>query len=70
MAQEADDTIQDMKKHLLELPTLTTPIPGEIIYAYLAISEESLGTVLVREDRGIQRSVYFISKMLQVAEQH
>lgn len=37
-------------------------------YVYLAAAEDAMSAVLLREDKGIQRPVYFVSKLLQGAE--
>lgn len=65
---DAEAAFQDLKAHLLQLPTLTTPLPGETLFVYLAVSTDSISTVLIRDDRGVQRPVYFVSKLLQGAE--
>lgn len=44
---EANATFQDLKRHLLELPTLTTPVPSEIINVYLAVIAKLLPQVYV-----------------------
>ncbi|CAH1423567.1 unnamed protein product [Lactuca virosa] len=53
---------------LAELPTLTSPIPGEVLSMYLASSRTEPITVLVvnREDK--QVPIYFVSRILQGAE--
>lgn len=65
---DAAAAFHDLKAHLLQLPTLTTPLPGETLFVYLAVSADSLSAVLIRDDRGVQRPVYFVNKLLQGAE--
>lgn len=58
-----------MKAHLGQLPTLSVPQAGEVLYLYLATSQYAVSAVLIREDdEGVQRPVYYVSKMLQRAE--
>lgn len=58
-----------MKAHLGQLPTLSVPQAGEVLYLYLATSQYAVSAVLIREDdEGAQRPVYYVSKMLQRAE--
>lgn len=47
---------------------LTKPVPGELLVLYLAMGEESISTVLVREDEGMQKPVYIVSKVLHGPE--
>ena len=43
-----------LKEHLGRLPLLSKPIEGEKLYLYLAVSEESVCTALVREEEKVQ----------------
>ncbi|KAK3003068.1 hypothetical protein RJ639_018812 [Escallonia herrerae] len=44
------------------------PVTGEDLFLYLSISEVTVSTVLIREEEGKQRPVYYISKVLQDVE--
>ncbi|KAK3037910.1 hypothetical protein RJ639_031801 [Escallonia herrerae] len=44
------------------------PVTGEDLFLYLSISEVAVSTVLIREEEGKQRPVYYISKVLQDVE--
>lgn len=44
------------------------PKPGECLFLYLAVGEESISTVLVREEKEQQYPIYFMGKILQGAE--
>ena len=49
-------------------PLLVTPIPGEELFLYLAVSQHAISAVLVRAE-GIQHlPVYYVSKTLLGAE--
>ncbi|GJR76241.1 hypothetical protein Tco_0088606 [Tanacetum coccineum] len=51
--QEAAAALQEMKKFIKALPTLTTPIHGEVLMMYLAASTESISvTLFVRREEG------------------
>ncbi|GJX45200.1 reverse transcriptase domain-containing protein [Tanacetum coccineum] len=50
------------------LPALTVPIPEETLTLYLAVSHETVSSVLMAERRNIQRPIYFVSKALQGPE--
>ncbi|GKB27338.1 reverse transcriptase domain-containing protein [Tanacetum coccineum] len=51
---EAEQAFQEMKKLILELPTLTTPGLKEMLYAYLTISKDAVSGVLIA-DRGANK---------------
>ncbi|XP_071741635.1 uncharacterized mitochondrial protein AtMg00860-like [Rutidosis leptorrhynchoides] len=50
--EEAEKAFQEMKALLKDLPTLTTPIAGETLTLYLAVSKEAVSSVPVAE-RGV-----------------
>ncbi|XP_071924819.1 uncharacterized protein [Coffea arabica] len=54
----------NLKEYLAELPTLTTPEQGETLFLYLS----ACSAVLVREDRGAQKPIYYVSRALQGPE--
>ncbi|XP_027101128.1 uncharacterized protein [Coffea arabica] len=58
----------DLKAYLAELPTLTAPEQGETLFLYLCACSEAISAVLVREDRGIRRPIYYVSRALQGPE--
>ena len=41
---------EDLKKFLTSAPVLSSPIPGEDLYLYLAISQNAISTVLARAE--------------------
>ncbi|GJT38766.1 reverse transcriptase domain-containing protein [Tanacetum coccineum] len=45
--EEAEKAFQELKKTILNLPTLTTPIPEENLYIYLAASDKAVSAVLM-----------------------
>ena len=59
---------EDLKKFLTSAPVLSSPIPSEDLYLYLAISENIISTVLARVEGRQHRPVYYISHVLQGAE--
>ncbi|XP_016195081.1 uncharacterized protein LOC107636060 [Arachis ipaensis] len=66
---ECEETFQHFKRVLAESPILAKPQTGETLYLYLSITEEALAAALVREnEKKEQKTVYFISKVLQDAE--
>ncbi|GAA0158745.1 hypothetical protein LIER_15691 [Lithospermum erythrorhizon] len=47
---------------------LARPVAGDVLQLYLAISESTLSSVLIREEAKVERSVYYISIVLRVGE--
>ncbi|XP_071740212.1 uncharacterized protein [Rutidosis leptorrhynchoides] len=47
--EEAEQAFADMKAHIANLPTLTSPKVGETLYLYLPTSKECISAVLVAE---------------------
>ena len=40
----------------------------EVLFAYIAVASHAVSLVLIRVDNGIQRPVYYVSKLLHEAE--
>ena len=40
----------------------------EVLYAYIAVAPHAMSLVLIREDNGLQRPVYYVSKSLYEVE--
>ncbi|KAL0329723.1 UNVERIFIED_CONTAM: Gag-Pol polyprotein [Sesamum radiatum] len=57
--QEAFD---ELKKYLVSPPLLTKPETGETLYLYLAVSENAVSSVLVRQENREHLPVYYVSK--------
>nr|XP_025634567.1 uncharacterized protein LOC112728581 [Arachis hypogaea] len=63
-----EEAFKHFKEILATPPVLGKPKVGEPLYLYLAITEEALATVLVREEGKVQQPIYFVSRELQGAE--
>nr|XP_025661213.1 uncharacterized protein LOC112756811 [Arachis hypogaea] len=63
-----EEAFNHFKKILATPPVLGKPKAGEPLYLYLAVTEEALAAVLVREEGKAQQSIYFVSRALQGAE--
>ncbi|XP_061361260.1 uncharacterized protein LOC133305142 [Gastrolobium bilobum] len=57
-----------VKKCLATPPVLSKPNPGDILILYLAVEEEAISAVLIKETSEGQESIYFISRALEGAE--
>ncbi|KAH9687911.1 Ribonuclease H [Citrus sinensis] len=66
--KECEETFQKLKDYLNNPPLLVKPSEGESLYMYLAVSNSATSSVLVRDDNGIQRPIYYTSRALADAE--
>ena len=66
--EEAEKTFIELKKFLAEVPKLVSPLPGEILYLYVSISDYSLSAVLVAERHKQQYLIYYISHAFRSSE--
>ena len=55
--------------YLSSPPLLSPSKPGEELYLYLAISHAVVSVTLVREEDGMQRPVYFMSRTFRGAKE-
>ncbi|GJY06803.1 reverse transcriptase domain-containing protein [Tanacetum coccineum] len=68
--EKAEGAFQKLKKMILDLPALTTPLPKETLFVYLAASQEAVSAVLLVIRQGKQRPVHYVSRTLHDAEQN
>ena len=47
---------------------MSSPEADEVLFAYIAVAPHVVSLVLIREDNGIQRPVYYVSKSLHEVE--
>ncbi|KAK3019242.1 hypothetical protein RJ639_005277 [Escallonia herrerae] len=61
-------SFEELKTHLSSPPLLSKPFPGEDLLIYLSVTEVAVSTVLIREENGVQKPIYYVSKVLQDVE--
>ena len=66
---ECQKAFEDLKKYLSSPPLLSSSMPGEELYLYIAVSQAVVSAAIVRDEGGSQRPVYFISRAFQGAEE-
>ena len=59
---------QQLKEYLSRPPIMSSPEVDEVLFAYLAVASHAVSFVLIREDSGVQRLVYYVIKSLHEAE--
>ena len=47
---------------------MSSPEADEVLFAYIAVAPHFVSLVLIRDDDGVQRPVYYVSKSLHEAE--
>ncbi|XP_024157071.1 uncharacterized protein LOC112164937 [Rosa chinensis] len=57
-----------LKAYLSEVPLLYKPVPGEMLYIYLAASSTAVSSVLIRKDSDCEYPVYYAGKGYTGAE--
>ena len=66
--EECDRALESLKEYMSSPPLLVTPVPGEELFLYLAVSQHAVSAVLVRAE-GIQHlPIFYVSKTLLGAE--
>ncbi|RDX80913.1 Retrovirus-related Pol polyprotein, partial [Mucuna pruriens] len=65
---ECEEAFLRLKAIMATPPVLTRPKPGMPLYLYISISDNAVNSVLIQEERGEQKPVYFTSKVLQGPE--
>ena len=65
---ECERAFEELKAYLGHTPVLAKPLTGEKLFAYLAVSQHAVSSVLVKEAAGVQVPVYYVSKRLLDAE--
>ena len=59
---------QQLKEYLSRPLIMSSPEADEVIYAYIAVALHAVSLVLIQDDNGLQKPVYYMSKSLHEAE--
>ena len=66
--EECTMAFQQLKEYLSQPPIMSSLVADEVLYAYIAVAPHVVSLVLIQEDSGLQRTVYYVSKSLHEAE--
>ncbi|XP_075478914.1 uncharacterized protein LOC142519769 [Primulina tabacum] len=66
--EKCEQTFQDLKVHLADLPVLVKPEPGEKLFVYLSTTEYAVSSVKIKEEGSDQKPVYYVSHALRGPE--
>ena len=58
---------QQLKQYLSRPPIMSSPVVDEVVFAYITVAFYAISFVLIWVDSGIQRPVYYVSKLLEKA---
>jgi len=65
---ECKQAFFELKEYLSRPLVLTRPVLGFPLQLYLIVTEQAISSVLIQEKEGVQRPVYFVSRLLHGAE--
>ena len=68
--EECSLAFQQLKEYLSWLPIMSKLEEEEVLFAYIAIASHAVSLVLVRDENGVQKLVYYVSKSLHEVEVH
>ncbi|KAK2998543.1 hypothetical protein RJ639_023122 [Escallonia herrerae] len=61
-------SFEELKTYLSSPSLLSKPLFGEDLFLYLSITDVAVSAILVREEDGVQKPIYYVSKVLQDVE--
>ena len=59
---------QQLKEYLSQPPIMSSPKVDEDLYEYIAVAPHAVSLVLIQDDNGLQKPVYYVSKSLHETE--
>ncbi|KAK3009889.1 hypothetical protein RJ639_012133 [Escallonia herrerae] len=62
------NSFEELKTYLSSPPLLSKPFLGEDLFLYLSVTEVVVSAIRVKEENGVQRPIYYISKVLKGVE--
>ena len=66
---KCEEAFTALKTYLSSPPILVSPVEGELLTLYLAVSDFSTSAILVRDKERVQHPVYYCSRALRGAEE-
>ena len=66
---KCEEAFSALKTYLSSPPILVSPVEGELLTLYLAVSDFSTSAVLVRDKERVQHPVYYCSRALRGADE-
>ena len=66
--EECALAFKQLKEYLSRLPIMSRPEMDEVLFTYIVVAPHTVSLVLIRVDGGIQRPVYYVSRLQHEAE--
>ena len=63
-SEDCIQAFQQLKEYLSQPPIMSSPEADEVLFAYIAVAPHAVSLVLIWNDNGLQRPVYYVSKSL------
>ena len=60
-SEDCNAAFQQLKEYLSRPPIMSSPAADEVLYTYIVVASHAVSLVLIREDSGLQRPVYYVS---------
>ena len=60
---------QQLKEYLSRPLIMSSPEADEVLYVYIVVAPHAVSLVLIRDDNGLQKPVYYVSKSLHEIEE-
>ncbi|KAK3012907.1 hypothetical protein RJ639_008410 [Escallonia herrerae] len=66
--EECQKSLKGLKHYLASPPLLTKPVTGQDLFLYLSLNVVAVSTILIQEEEGKKKPVYYVSKVFQDVE--
>lgn len=66
--EKCEEAFTQLKQYLTTPPVLAKPEVGDTLTLYIAVTSSAVSSVFIREDRGEQKPIFYISKRMTKAE--
>ena len=67
-SKDCTAAFQQLKEYLSRPLIMSSPAVDEVLYAYITMGPHAVSLVLIQEDNGLQRPIYYVSKLLHEVE--
>ena len=65
---ECEEALAKLKEYLTKPPLLSPSVMGEKLFLYLAVSNTAVSLALIKEERNVQKPIYYTSQAFQGVE--
>jgi len=66
---ECEEAFVRLKGYFASPSVLGKPFPSIPLLLYFAITDQAISSIIVQDQEQVQRSIYFVSKVLQASEE-